>query len=75
MTTRLSNGEGSVYRDGERGGWVGQVFIDGRRRKVRAKTKTDVLARLASLRRAEADGIVVNGNATVSRLLTLWRER
>ncbi len=27
------------------------------------------------LRRGEADGIVVNGNATVSQLLRLWRER
>ena len=75
MATKRSNGEGSVYRDSERGGWVGQLYIDGRRRKVRAKTKSDVLARLAALRRAEADGIVVNGNATVSQLLRLWRER
>ncbi len=48
MATKRSNGEGSVYRDSERGGWVGQLYIDGRRRKVRAKTKSDVLARLAA---------------------------
>ena len=51
MATKRSNGEGAVYRDSERGGWVGQLYIDGRRRKVRAKTKTDVLARLAALAR------------------------
>ncbi len=28
---KRSNGEGAVYRDRERGGWVGQLIVDGRR--------------------------------------------
>ena len=31
MATKRSNGEGSVYRDSERGGWVGQIYIDATR--------------------------------------------
>jgi integrase len=73
---RRGNGEGAVYRDSERGGWVGQLYIDGRRRKVRAKTKTEVLAKLAALKRADLLGVVaVDGNATLGQVLELWRER
>jgi len=42
---------------------------------VRAKTKIDASAKLAALRRAAADGIVADGNATVKSVLDLWRER
>jgi integrase len=74
--TRRTNGEGSVFRDTERGGWVGLLMVDGRRRKVRARTKTDVLARLAELKHAAAaEGVVADGNRTVGQVLKLWRER
>jgi len=72
---RRINGEGSVFRDTDRGGWVGLLYVDGKRRKVRAKTKTDVSARLAELRKAAADGVVANGNVTVGAVLDVWRER
>lgn len=77
MTTRKrSSGEGTVFRDTERGGWVGQLWIDGRRRKVRGPTKVDVSARLNQLRHQADEGTPPgDGNATVGDLLDLWAAR
>ena len=74
--TKRSNGEGSVFQDRPRGGWVGLLTVDGRRRKVRAATKVDVLAKLNRMR-ADADRGIVrpDGNATVQPLLDQWAER
>jgi integrase len=75
--TKRTNGEGSVFRDAERGGWVGLTTpdADGRRRKVRARTKTDALARLAERNAAIAEGtLAVDGNETVGKMLDLWRD-
>jgi integrase len=78
-TTRRAkrdNGEGTVFEDKERGGYIGQLWVDGKRRKVRGRTRVDVLAKLAVLRRQEADGTVVaDGNATLGDLLDRWRDR
>ena len=59
-----------------RGGWVGLLTVDGRRRKVRAATKVDVLAKLNRMR-ADADRGIVrpDGNATVQPLLDQWARR
>jgi integrase len=73
MAGKRSNGEGTVYRDGN--GWAGQVTIDGRRRKVRARTKTDTLAKLANLKRTEEAGTSADPNVTVAHVLDLWRDR
>lgn len=73
--TRRSNGEGTVAPDPVRGGWVGRVHIDGARRKVRARTKTEVLAKMAALRREAETGIVIDGTATVADVLERWRDR
>lgn len=74
--TKRDNGEGTVFEDKERGGYIGQAWVDGRRRKVRGRTRVDVLAKLALLRRQEADGTVVaDGNATLGDLLDRWRDR
>jgi integrase len=75
MAPKRTNGEGSVFRDMERGGWVGLLSIDGRRRKVRARTKTDVLAKLDALKRDAAEGVSVEGNRTVADVLALWEQR
>ncbi len=72
---RRSNGEGTVFEDTTRGGWIGMLYVDGKRRKVRARTKTDVLARMNLLRTAEANGTVVDGNARLGQVLTRWKER
>lgn len=72
-----AHGEGTIYRDTNRGGWIGLAYIDGRRRKVRAKTKTDAAAKLAELRKrtAEGEATVADGNATVGQMVARWRER
>ncbi len=76
MTARRSNGAGTIHRDTERDGWVGQVYIDGRRRKVRAKTKIDVATKITALKAGEINGTTIaDGNATVGQVLDLWRER
>jgi integrase len=67
------NGEGSVYKEGN--GWVGRLYIDGRRRKVRARTKTDALAAMHNLRLAIASGASVDGRVTVGKVLDDWSER
>lgn len=73
---KRTNGEGTVFRDGDRGGWVGLIHVDGKRRKVRAATKVDTVAKLNQLRAGELAGRpAVDGNATVSQLLDLWRAR
>ena len=74
--TKRSNGEGSVFQDRERGGWVGLLTINGRRRKVRAATKVDVLTKLNRMR-ADADRGIIrpDGNATVQALLDQWAQR
>ena len=68
---KRSNGEGSVFPDPERGGYIGLIYLDGKRRKVRAKTRTDALAKLAGLQRQAATGIISDGTTTVSQLLDL----
>ena len=72
---RRVNGEGTLFEDKARGGWVGMVFIDGRRRKVRAKTRFDAAAKLGALRRQADEGVLVDGNATVADVLARWRDR
>src|SRR4051812_28244970 len=73
---RRSNGEGTVYRDGT--GWAAQTYVDGVRRKVRARTRTDTLAKLANLKHAAAqDGThdVERDTRTVGDVLDLWERR
>jgi integrase len=72
---RRTNGEGSIYRDATSGGWAGQIFVDGRRRKVRARTRADVVRKLDKLKADTAAGIVVDGQATAGHMLEAWRER
>jgi integrase len=74
--TRRSNGEGTVFADKVRGGWVGLVYIDGKRRKVRGTSRTDALAAMNQLRIAQGRGRVVpDGNATVQSLLDQYAKR
>lgn len=42
---RRARGSGSVYAD-KRGGWIGQVRIDGRSHSVRGRTKTEAQTKL-----------------------------
>ena len=58
MATKRANGEGTIHHERERGRWVGRLYVNGKRRKVTARTKVDLLARMAELRHAAATGEV-----------------
>jgi integrase len=76
--TRRGAGEGSVYRDGEF--WVATVEggrdpVTGRRRrrKVKARTKREVLAKAKQLREQTEAGMVAGaGTVTFGGLLERW---
>ena len=72
---RRTNGDGTVYKDPTRGGYIGLAYIDGKRRKVRAKTKPDTVAKLNQLRIDVAAGFGGDGNTTVREVIELWRDR
>jgi integrase len=73
---KRTNGTGAVYQDKTTGQWVGEAFVDGKRRRVKARTKVDASKRIVDLLRDADQGVAaVDGNATVSTLLDLWRER
>jgi integrase len=76
MATKRANGEGTTHHERERGRWVGRLYVDGKRRKVTARTKVDLLARMAELRHASATGeTVADGRMTFGEVARLWRER
>jgi integrase len=66
------NGDGSIYRDQTRGGWVGEVLVDGRRRRVRGRDKTEVSAKLRRLV-AEAESGTLSADRTLTVAATLDR--
>jgi len=79
MTTRRANHEGSIYRRGSEGRWVGSLRMgrgpDGRliRKYVSAPTRGEVVTKLLVLRREYADGLLpLDGHITVSALLRRW---
>lgn len=69
---RRAHGEGSVYFDSTRGRWVGQAWIDGRRRKVSARTKVDATAALGRLIHGDESERHVDKRLTVAQLLETW---
>lgn len=76
MAGRRVNGSGSVYRDAARGTWMGEVVLDGKRRRVSAPNKVDCSAKLARLIADDERGVgAIGGNTTVGELLELWRTR
>lgn len=74
-TKRRSQGEGSVYFDESRARWVGQVWVDGRRRKVTAKTKIEATAKLGRLVHGTDDERHADRRTTVARLLDEWQRK
>jgi integrase len=73
---RRANGDGSIYPDVNRpGAYIGLIYVDGRRRKVRGRTKTDIRAKFAALQRERDEGVTSDGNVTVANVLDLWRDR
>ena len=70
-TSRRTRGEGSLYRVAD-GAWRGAVLVNGKRRYVSGRTKTETAARVAKLR-SEADrGIAAGPRLTVNDQLTAW---
>lgn len=73
---RRSNGDGSVHHEVERNRWVGRLYVDGERRKVTARTRAEVVAKMNTLRGREASGEPVgDGNITVGEVLERWQAR
>jgi integrase len=69
-------GEGTLYEEKSRNRWVGAVVIDGKRRKVTAKTKTEARQKLNALTRSRDNGVQVgDGNTTVAQLVDKWMAR
>ena len=73
MPKRRANNEGSIYRNTIKDRWDGKVTVNGRRKVVTGKTRKDVLAKLADLRRQiDNTGDVPEADVTVSRYLAWW---
>jgi integrase len=71
--SRSRRGDGTIYFDETKQRWIGAQWIDGRRRKVSAKTKTDAAVRLRNLARADAEELAADKTLTVAKLLENWR--
>ncbi|NLA34222.1 MAG: tyrosine-type recombinase/integrase [Actinobacteria bacterium] len=74
---RRERGSGSVYKDPNRPGrWVGEVVIDGKRRRVSARNKTDVQAKLRDLiTKRDSGQLVVDRRITVAEIVATFMER
>lgn len=75
MSKRRTQGEGTVYFDATRNRWIGQVWLDGRRRKVSAATKTDASAKLGRLLHGDPAERHVDRRLSVRVLLEDWRAK
>jgi hypothetical protein len=74
--SRRGPGDGALFYGSDRDRWIGRVTIDGERRTVSAKTKTEARKELDLLRRTADDGLPLpEGSMTVSDLLTAWTDK
>jgi integrase len=73
---RRTRGDGTVFYDTVNQRWTGRVTIDGKRRTVVAKTKTEAARRLREIRSlSDAGKPVADGNLTVAQLLEQWTDK
>ncbi len=78
MTSKRSNGEGTIYRNKERNRFEGQVTVgikpDGKpiRRKVSGRTKAEVAKRMAEVRERCTHGPGLPSDVTVADWLGYW---
>ena len=73
---RRERGSGTIYFDAGRGRWVGAVTVNGKRRKVVAKTKTDASAALSKLVAARVTGSAVDDRVhTVAQAVETFLKR
>lgn len=69
---RRRQGEGTVYFDATRDRWVGQAWIDGRRRKVSGRTEGDAVKALGRLIHGTDAERKADKKLTVAQLLRDW---
>jgi integrase len=75
MPARRGRGEGSIYRRGDDGRWVGAIARDGRRWTVTGETRQEAQRKLtALLREIEQGGAVGDSRQTVAQYWTSWLE-
>ncbi len=77
MSNRRGRGEGSIYRRGRDGRWVGEVTLpeSGRRKTVTGATRQEVQRKLAALRREIEHGLTPgDARQTVEHYLASWLE-
>jgi integrase len=72
---RRVRGEGTVYKDTTRDRWVGQVWLDGRRRKVSAPTQEEAAQKLGKLLHGDAAERQADRRVTVARVLEDWQAK
>lgn len=73
--SKRPDGTGAIYEDNRRGTFVGEIWLDGRRRRVTGPDRTTVNKRLRQLQRDHARNELTDGNATVSKAMENWSER
>lgn len=76
MAGRRPRGDGSLFYDSAYKRWTGRVMIDGKRRTVTARTKTEARRKLADLRSQVDAGLpVAPGNLSLGDLLADWEAK
>lgn len=75
MGKRRGQGEGTLYFDESRRRWVGQAWIDGRRRKVSDRDKIVAASKLGRLIHGDPDERHADRKLTVAKLLDDWRTK
>lgn len=77
MGKRREKGTGSVYPDSDRPGrFIGELTIEGKRRRVSGPTRTDVRAKLRALAAKRDRGeLIGDRRLTVAELVDLFLER
>lgn len=73
---RRANGEGGLYKD-QRGYWVGQYRVDGKRKTISGKTQTEVRMRLREIQAAldnPDENIPVESTLTLGQWADSWLE-
>lgn len=69
------DGAGAIYQDNRRGTFVGEIYLDGKRRRVTGPDRTTVNRRLGQLKQDHARNELTDGNATVGQALDNWCRR
>jgi len=70
-----SKGEGTIYRWEEKGIWVAELTLNGKRNRKYHKTQKEARAWLLEQRKAVADGFLINDKKlTFSQLIDRWFE-